>query len=82
MCWMCEEQEKKKPTTWLGRMYDVFVYDNGALIGSGYVIVDDMSGAHEPVLRDLHGNYLNGGIYQIQVSDKNPVFVTVSGSKH
>lgn len=83
MCWMCElNEDKRKPTTWVGRMYKVFAYQNGALIGSGYVVVDNESGAHEPVMSDLQGNHLNSGMYEVRISDDDPKFVLVSGRTH
>jgi hypothetical protein len=81
---MCElaEKDKKAPSTWMGRMYKVFAYQNGALLGSGYVVVDDKSGAHEPVLSDLQGNLLTGGMYEVRISDDLPKLVLVSGRTH
>jgi hypothetical protein len=83
MCILCElEKDKKKPVSWPGRLYKVHAYQNGALVGSGYVIVDDMSGAHEPILHDLKGELLESGIFDIRITDDLPKLVTVSGSKH
>lgn len=84
MCWMCElgEKKRKELSTWTGRMYKVFAYQDGALLGSGYVVVDDKSGAHEPVLTDLQGNLLMGGPYEVRIAEGNPQLVYVSGRTH
>jgi hypothetical protein len=83
MCWMCENNKKAQPSTWMGRMYKVFAFQDGALLGSGYVIVDDRSGSHEPVLTDLQGNHLAiNGMFEVRIADGNPQLVLVSGRTH
>jgi hypothetical protein len=78
---MCDiNEEKRKPNT-TGRMYEVVAYKDGAIVGSGYVIVDER-GAHEPVLHDIIGNMLEPGMFEIRISEDMPRFVVVNWSKH
>lgn len=82
MCWMCEIDDKK-PKFYLGRIYEVCVYKNGAIVGRGHCVVDDMYGAHEPMVKDLMGNPLTSNDYDnVSVSDDAPKFTFYNGSKH
>ena len=51
-----------------GVMHKVIVYDNGALVGYGYVISYPDGEMSKPDLFDIAGNKLSEGWYQINVT--------------
>jgi len=51
----------------IGVMHKIIVYDNGAIIGYGYVIIDNKGDMSTPDLFDIKGTRLPEGWYTLQV---------------
>ena len=53
-----------------GVMQKLIVYDNGAIVGYGHIIVLANGNMGTPTLLDLKGNELPPAWYQLQVTDE------------
>lgn len=70
---MTEPSKKKKPksATKSGVMHKLYVYDNGALIGYGFVITYPDGRMSAPELFDIGGKKLPEGWYQLQMTQEH-----------
>lgn len=53
-----------------GVMQKLIVYDNGAIVGYGHIIILANGKMSQPTLVDLKGNQLEPNWYQLQVTDE------------
>jgi hypothetical protein len=53
-----------------GVLQKLVVYDNGAIIGHGHIIILANGNMGLPTLLDFKGNELPAGLYQLQVTDE------------
>lgn len=51
-------------------MQKLIVYDNGAIVGYGHIIILANGKMSQPTLVDLKGNQLEPNWYQLQVTDE------------
>ena len=58
-----------------GVMQKLIVYDNGYIIGHGYIIVTVDGRMSRPTLLDMFGNELPSAWYQIQVTEEKTYVV-------
>lgn len=67
---------RKKATTKNGVMHKLIVYDNGAMIGYGFVITYQDGEMSQPELFDIKGDKLPEGWYQLTMTNEHrPVVV-------
>jgi len=68
--------KRVKPTIKNGVMHKLVVYDNGALIGYGFVITYNDGEMSAPELFDIRGEKLPEGWYQLSMTNEHlPVVV-------
>lgn len=71
-----KKEKKKKSGTKSGIMHKLIVYDNGAMIGYGFVIMYPDGKVSAPELFDIAGKKLPEGWYQLQMTHEHyPVVV-------
>ena len=51
-------------------MQKLVVYDNGAIVGHGYIIILANGNMSTPTLVDFRGKPIEAGWYQLQVTDE------------
>lgn len=68
-----DEPKKKKPksATKSGVMHKLIVYDNGAMIGYGFVITYPDGKMSQPELFDIRGEKLAEGWYQLSMTHEH-----------
>lgn len=66
-----EPKKKRKPQFMNGIMHKLIVYENGAMIGYGYVIRYSDGDTSLPDLFDIRGERLPEGWYQLQVQKES-----------
>lgn len=71
------QNKKKRPIAFRnGVMTKLHAYDNGALVGYGFMISYPNGVVTKPELFDIAGNRLASGYYQLNVTEENyPVVV-------
>jgi len=64
-------KDRKKPATKNGVMHKLLVYDNGAMIGYGFVITYPDGKMTAPELFDIAGKKLDEGWYQLTMTNEH-----------
>ena len=55
----------------IGVMHKILVYDNGAIIGYGYVTINHKGDMSNPDLYDIKGMRLPEGWYTLKITEEN-----------